>query len=98
MGSIVEKYSDKIFITNDNNRNENNDEIINNITDGMKNKKYTIIKNRQKAIIKALEYVKSNHIVLILGKGIEQYQLINNNKIPHSDINIVKDYINENRN
>ena len=37
-----------------------------------------------------------NSIILILGKGIEQYQTIKNKKVPHSDIKIVENYINEN--
>ena len=55
-----------------------------------------IIKNRKKAILKTLMNAKNN-IVLILGKGIEEYQNIKNEKIPHSDIEIVKEYINAHR-
>ena len=49
------------------------------------------------AINKALEKAK-NTIILILGKGAEEYQIINNIKIPHSDIDIIKKYIYENKN
>ena len=37
-----------------------------------------------------------NSIILILGKGVEKYQIIKNKKIPYSDIDIVKKYIDEN--
>ena len=37
-----------------------------------------------------------NSIILILGKGVEKYQIIKNKKINHSDIKTVKEFINEN--
>ena len=95
MGSIAEKYSKQIFITNDNPRNENPDKIISDIKSGLKTKNHTIIKNRKEAILKALN-MATNHIVLLLGKGIEEHQIIKNEQIYHSDINIVKEFINEN--
>ena len=91
MAEIAEKYSDFIYLTNDNPRFENEDSIINDITSALKTDKYLIIKNRKYAINKIL----SNHsdsIILILGKGIEEYQIIGNKRIPHSDIKIVTDY------
>ena len=95
MAKISEKYSDDIYITNDNPRNESEDEIINDICSGFTKKKHLIIKNRKDAIIETLSNVK-NSIILILGKGIEEYQIIKNKKVPHSDIKIVENYINEN--
>ena len=95
MGKIASNYSDYTYITNDNPRFENEDEIINDILEGIINKKYEVIKDRKSAIISALN--NDNSIILILGKGVEKYQIIKNKKIDHSDIEIVKDYINENR-
>ena len=95
MGSIAEKYSEQIFITNDNPRNENPDKIINDIKSELKTNNNSVIKNRKKAILKALN-MATNHIVLLLGKGIEEFQIIKNEKIYHSDINLVKGFINEN--
>ena len=95
MGGLAEKYSERILITNDNPRNENPNEIISDIISGLKEDKHLIMKNREEAITKALR-LASNHIILILGKGIEEYQIQNNKKTYHSDINIVKEFINEN--
>jgi len=94
MGSIAEQYSEQIFITNDNPRNEDPDKIIKDIKSGLKTKNYIIIKNRKEAILKALN-MATNHIVLLLGKGIEQHQIIKNEQIYHSDINLVKEFIDE---
>ena len=97
MASIAENFSDWVIITNDNPRNESEDEIIEDIKKGFLFNKNEVIKNRKEAIIKAIEMSK-NHIIVILGKGIEEYQILKNKKIPHSDINTVENYINENRN
>jgi len=97
MAKISEKYSDKIYITNDNPRNENEDTIINDICSGFSSSKHQIIKNRKNAIEQAL-LTNENSIILILGKGIEEFQIVKNVKIPHSDIKIVKNIINANRN
>ena len=94
MGKIASNYSDYIYITNDNPRFEDEDKIIDNICSGIENTEYQIIKDRRKAIISAMN--NKNSIILILGKGVEKYQIIKNKKINHSDIKIVKEFINEN--
>ena len=95
MGKISEKYSDYTYITNDNPRYESEDKIIKDISDSMDTASYQIIKDRKNAILEALSN-NENAIILILGKGIEQYQIIKNKRIKHSDIDIVNEYINEN--
>ena len=94
MGKIASNYSDYIYITNDNPRFEDEDKIIDNICSGIANTEYQIIKDRRKAIISAMN--NKNSIILILGKGVEKYQIIKNKKINHSDIKIVKEFIYEN--
>ena len=97
MGEIAEKNSDYIYLTEDNPRFEDQEVITNDILSGFKTNNYQIINNREKAIKKAL-IEGSNSIILILGKGIENYQLRKDIKYPHSDIKIVENYIYENRN
>ena len=74
MGKIASNYSDYIYITNDNPRFEDEDKIIDNICGGIGNTEYEIIKDRRKAIISAMK--NKNSIILILGKGVEKYQII----------------------
>ena len=93
MGSIAEKFSDRIVITNDNPRNEDPNKIINQIVSGFKSEKYQVIHNREQAVKQAVENLNKKQILLILGKGIEEYQIINDKKIYHSDIKIVKDLL-----
>ena len=59
-------------------------------------KQFKIIKDRKEAILTAIQNAYDS-IILILGKGIEEYQIIGEDKIPHSDIQIIKNYIYENR-
>ena len=91
IGKVVSNNSDKIIITNDNPRNEEPKMIVNDIISGFKDlTKYKIIFDRKKAIKKALELKNSENIVLILGKGNEEFQIVKNKKILHSDDKVVR--------
>lgn len=93
MGNIASIYSDKVIITNDNPRTENEDDIISDIVSGIKIDNYEIVKNRKDAIIKGVSYLDKNDILLILGKGHEDYQIIGNEKKHFSDLEVLKDII-----
>ncbi len=86
MGSIADKYSNEIIITNDNPRNENPKGIANQIIEGInKNSNYRVIFNRSSAIKHCITNKNKNKIVLILGKGHEKKQIQKNNVIYFSD-------------
>ncbi len=94
MGNIATNNSDYVIFTNDNPRNENEKDIINDIIKDNKNSNYEIIYDRKNAILKGLSLLKENDILLILGKGHENYQLIKGIKYHFDDSQIVKEYIN----
>ena len=95
MAKISEKYSAFSFITMDNPRNEDVENIYADIIRGFAEDDFTVIPDRKEAITTALKKMDENSILLILGKGQENYQEIGSVKIPYSDIEVIKAYINE---
>jgi UDP-N-acetylmuramoyl-L-alanyl-D-glutamate--2,6-diaminopimelate ligase len=96
MGRIAEHYSRELIITSDNPRFEDPDIICNEILAGCKNKENILVEiNRKVAITKSIEISKKydNPIILILGKGDEEYQIIYDKKFPFNDKNIVQDLL-----
>lgn len=88
MAGIAEKYSDLVFITSDNPRTEDPLNIINDIKVGFKNNTATscvVEPDRQQAITLAINEAKKDDIVLIAGKGHEDYQIIGKEKFYFSD-------------
>ncbi|WMY97259.1 MAG: UDP-N-acetylmuramoyl-L-alanyl-D-glutamate--2,6-diaminopimelate ligase [Arsenophonus sp.] len=97
MGNIAEIYSDIVILTNDNPRNEDPQIIINDILKGFFYKhRVILIFDRLKAIIYSIKYAKKNDVILIAGKGDENYQIVNNNKLLHSDREIVNNILRSN--
>ena len=92
MGKIASKYCRKIFVTDDNPRNEDPKKIRNTIMKGC-NKLAVDIGNRKKAIKTAIKELRSNEILLVAGKGHEKTQDYGNKIINFSDKKIIKEII-----
>ncbi len=92
MGQIVEANADYMVVTSDNPRNEDADKIIADILEGV-NGKVSVISDRFSAINFAINSANKEDVILIAGKGHEDYQIINGNKIEFSDQNISKELI-----
>ena len=93
MGRIADIFSDYVIITSDNPRNENEDDIISDIEEGVSSSNYKILSNRKQAIIEACLNFNKESIILVAGKGHEQYQIINGKFIPHDDMKILKEQL-----
>ncbi len=97
MGKIAAEYADQIMLTNDNPRYENPDAIIADILDGISDKqKVSVIRDRKKAIEQVLSLAQEQEVVLIAGKGHEDYQEIAGNKNHFDDKEVVEAFYREN--
>lgn len=96
MGRIAQKYSDLAIITSDNPRYEDPSEIIKDILIGIdKNKEnYIVTVDRKDAIKEAIQRAKEGDIVLIAGKGHENYQIIKDEIVEFDDKLVAKEILN----
>lgn len=89
MGEIATSLSNEVIFTSDNPRYEDPHKIIDDIVQKLDKNNYKIEVNREKAIKKGIQRLNKNDILLILGKGHEDYQIINGEKNHFSDIEVV---------
>lgn len=93
MGRIANSLSDQCIFTSDNPRDEDPMQILDDMTKDISLERVQIIENRKEAIKKGLQICKKNDILLILGKGHENYQQIGNVKYEFNDKKIVEEFI-----
>jgi UDP-N-acetylmuramoyl-L-alanyl-D-glutamate--2,6-diaminopimelate ligase len=86
MGKIASELSDLVIITNDNPRSEPSRQIIQDIEMGInKDKAYCIVPDRRQAIAWAIKHAQKGDMIVIAGKGHEDYQIIGNKRYHFSD-------------
>ncbi len=94
MGKIASQMSDFFVVTSDNSRSERPLDIINDILSGVEGgATYTVIENRKKAIEYVIENARRGDIILLAGKGHEEYEIDADGKRPFSERTIVRDYV-----
>lgn len=95
MGEISTRLSDYVILTNDNPRTEDPNLIMNDIVSGIKTHNYEIIFDRKEAIKKGIDMINEGDILLILGKGHENYQIIGKEKYHLDDAEEILKYKNK---
>ncbi len=95
MGQLAVQYGNIVIATSDNPRTEDPDSILNEIEIGIKGaltqgKIYEKIIDRRQAIERALNLAEANDIVIIAGKGHENYQILKDRTISFDDKEVVK--------
>ena len=95
MGEISGRIADFTFITSDNPRTENPEEIVKEIEEGIKKTKgnYKVVVDRTEAIKEAINMATKLDIIVLAGKGHEPYQEINGEKFPFDERIIVNEII-----
>ncbi len=96
MGAVADKYSDYSFITSDNPRNENPNDIIEDIVSGFNSTNYYKIEDRASAIDVAIKSMNYGDTVIICGKGSEKYMEIGEKRVNYCDFDVVNSIIGDN--
>lgn len=93
MGAIASEYADLVILTSDNPRSENASDIVNDILAGidLAQRAHVICElDREQAIKTAYAHCKVGSVIMLLGKGPDEYQLIGGQKLPFSEKAIVQ--------
>jgi len=101
MGEIAARGADRIFLTDEESYNEDPEQIRQMIQEGIKSArgegKTTEIADRREAIERALGSAGKGDIVLITGMGHEQYRIINGERLPWNDTEVVREIVGQQR-
>lgn len=95
MANIVTSLAKHAIMTNDDPHNEDPYQIIDDMTNGLIAKNYEVIIDRKDAIIKGINLLEQNDVLLILGKGHEEVMIVKDQKIPFNDHNVVVEFLNK---
>jgi UDP-N-acetylmuramoyl-L-alanyl-D-glutamate--2,6-diaminopimelate ligase len=94
MGATVERLADRVIVTDDNPRTEDPERIIGDILAGMRRPEAAVVlRDRQAAIHHTLAEAGAGDIVLIAGKGHEDYQIVGAERLPFSDHAVVGEFL-----
>jgi len=97
MGRVAESLAKRVYVTSDNPRTEDPDAIIDDILGGMEHPENVVVEpNRKAAIARALQACSGEEVVVILGKGDEQHQIVYDQKLPFDDRKVVRALLSRN--
>jgi UDP-N-acetylmuramoyl-L-alanyl-D-glutamate--2,6-diaminopimelate ligase len=101
MGAVAARQADRVWITSDNPRSERPAAICERIEEGYRSQKqpraerHQVVVDRTQAIREALAVAEAGDIVVVAGKGHEDYQLVAGKKLPLDDRRIIQEWIRE---
>lgn len=98
-GALADRFADTVVVTNEDPYSESPESIMDQVLNGIKNKKmgenlFRIL-DRREAIRKAVNIAKKDDIILITGKGSEQFMIWGDKRIPWDDRIVSRDALNE---
>lgn len=89
IGKLVTENTDYVILTTDSPRYEKPEDIIDDIIKGINKDNYEVVINRKEAIKKGIDMLSDGDILLVLGRGHEENQVIGNDNFPLKDYNEV---------
>ncbi|MEY2440363.1 MAG: UDP-N-acetylmuramoyl-L-alanyl-D-glutamate--2,6-diaminopimelate ligase, partial [Verrucomicrobiota bacterium] len=90
MAQVVDQNADHAIITSDNPRKEDPAAIIDEVEKGFRSSHYEKIVDRTEAITRAINLAEPRDIILIAGKGHENYQEFADHTVPFDDIQVAR--------
>lgn len=95
MGRVAGRIADFCIVTSDNPRTEEPDAIIRDILEGMDDAiaEYVVIENRRDAIEYAIKHARKDDVIVLAGKGHEDYQILKNETIHFDEREVIKDIL-----
>ncbi len=90
MGAVAERYADEVILTSDNSRSEDPNAILADIRAGMREGRETVIPDRADAIRHAILQARAGDLILLAGKGHEEYEITREGKRPFSEKDLVQ--------
>ena len=101
MGAIAGRLADRVIITDEESYNEDPEQIRKGLMEGVieigAEAKTTIIPDRRDAIERALSIAREGDTVVVTGMGHEQFRIVNGERLPWNDVDVVKSLHNEMR-
>jgi UDP-N-acetylmuramoyl-L-alanyl-D-glutamate--2,6-diaminopimelate ligase len=94
MAKAAVENADRVMLTSDNPRTEDPNQILRDCLAGIPNASVHVEADRKKAIAFALQTAQEDDVILIAGKGHENYQIIGQTKYPFSDVEVVREFLN----
>jgi UDP-N-acetylmuramoyl-L-alanyl-D-glutamate--2,6-diaminopimelate ligase len=95
MGAVAARLADLSILTSDNPRNEDPEDILNDIETGMPAARYERVEDRRAAIERALELAGGDDVIILAGKGHETYQIRKGVKYPFDEKEVVQELVAE---
>ena len=93
MGKVAAALADFAIITSDNPRSENPEDIVSAIAEGFDRNNYEIILDRRAAIARALAMAGKGDVVILAGKGHENYQILKDEVVAFDDRDVVREIL-----
>jgi UDP-N-acetylmuramoyl-L-alanyl-D-glutamate--2,6-diaminopimelate ligase len=96
MAKVAETLADRIIVTSDNPRTEDPLAIIEQILPGFSpagRARAEVLPDRREAIARAVELAEAGDVIVIAGKGHENYQVVGRRKVPFDDVQVAAELV-----